>query len=307
MSNRRGFTMVEVMVALILTLAVGGVTYGLLVTNQRVSRSQTEHVGMQDNVRSGALIIANELREVGYDSVPGIVQATLGGTAATNSDLLLMEAGRLQYRAWRGIGFTCFAPAAGQLRIQTSAGAYVGVRQPQLNDSVAVYVENNNTTDTDDSWVHAKITGVPAASTCSDGVTAALTLPITYEAGTNSGPVTAGMIQGGPVRVYEAMEMRHYQSGTQWWLGMRSLNGGGAIEPVLGPLADSTAAQSGLVFRYLDKDRNVTAVPRNVREIEVALRGVSDGAVRTSGGDTSLKVDTLSLTTNVALRNTLRP
>jgi hypothetical protein len=103
------------------------------------------------------------------------------------------------------------------------------------------------------------------------------------------------------------MEMRHYQSGTQWWLGMRSLNGGGGIQPVLGPLADSTGTQSGLVFWYLDKNLAATAVPNNVREIQVTLKGVSDGAVRTSGGASSLAVDTLTLSTNVSLRNTLRP
>jgi prepilin-type N-terminal cleavage/methylation domain-containing protein len=310
MTDRRGFTMVELMVALVLTLAVGGVTYGLLVTSQRVSRSQTEHVGMQDNVRSGALIVANELREVGYDSVPPPA-ALLGvlGSVVASPDLLVMEAGKIHYRAMRGTGFTCFPPADNQLRLEAATAYYLGVRPPQIDDSLTIYVENKNTTSTDDAWVHAKITGnVTTANTCSDG-TAAYILPIAYEPGTVAGPVTAGMIQGGPVRVFEAMEMRHYQSGTQWWLGMRSLNTvGSVIQPVLGPLADSTGvAQSGLVFRYLDRDRNQTAVRANVREIQMTLKGVSDGAVRTTGGASSLMVDTLALTTNVALRNALRP
>ena len=303
MTDRRGFTMVELMVALVLTLMVGGVTYGLLVNNQRVSRSQTEHVGMQDNVRSGALIVANELREVGYDSVPAAVPA-LGPGNGTNKDLLLMQAGKIQYRAWRGIGFTCFAPAANELRLET--GTYMGVRQPQINDSIVVYVERTNTTDQDDAWVHGKITGDPTVKQCANGNNA-IALPIAYEAATDGAAVTGAMVQGGPVRIYEAMEMKHYQSGTQWWLGMRSLNGGGGIQPVLGPLADSTAGQSGLVFTYLDKNRNVTAVLADVREIQVTLKGVSDGKVRTSGGASSFAVDTTALTTNVALRNALRP
>ena len=70
MTDRRGFTMVELMVALVLTLMVGGVTYALLVNSQRVSRSQTEHVGMQDNVRSGALIVASELRDIALHRIP---------------------------------------------------------------------------------------------------------------------------------------------------------------------------------------------------------------------------------------------
>jgi prepilin-type N-terminal cleavage/methylation domain-containing protein len=305
MTDRRGFTMVELMVALVLTLMVGGVTYALLVNSQRVSRSQTEHVGMQDNVRSGALIVASELREVGYDSVPAAPPA-LGPGNGTNSDLLLMQSGKLWYRAWRGIGFTCFPPADNELRLETVT--YMGVRQPQVNDSIAVYVERTNSTDQDDAWVHARITGPPVTTKqCTNGNNA-LSLPIAYEGGTIAGNVTGGMVQGGPVRIFERMEMRHYQSGTQWWLGMRSLNTAGTvIQPVLGPLADSTAAQSGLVFTYLNKDRNPTAVLKDVREIQVTLKGVSDGAVRTTGGASSFAVDTTALTTNIALRNALRP
>ena len=77
MISRRGFTMVELMIALVLTLMVSGVIFQVLLRNQRVSRTQTEHVGMQENVRAGALIIANELREVGYDSIPAPAVATL--------------------------------------------------------------------------------------------------------------------------------------------------------------------------------------------------------------------------------------
>ena len=72
MTTRRGFTLVELLIGLVLLGLVGAVTYQLLVNTQRVSRSQAQHIGMQDNVRSGALIIANELREVGYDQVTAV-------------------------------------------------------------------------------------------------------------------------------------------------------------------------------------------------------------------------------------------
>src|ERR1700741_2012296 len=108
MSARRGFTLVELMVALVLVLAVSGVTYTLLTQNQRVSRSQVEHAGLQDVVRSGALVVASELKEIGYDSIPA--EAGLGVAASVNPDLLVMHPGRMEYRALGGIGFTCAAP-----------------------------------------------------------------------------------------------------------------------------------------------------------------------------------------------------
>ena len=116
MTTRRGFTLVELMIGLILLLAVGAVTYQLLVNTQRVSRSQTQHIGMQDNGRSGALIIANELREAGYDQLTaaGLAQLVTDGNlpgnalaAGTNSDLRAIGPDSITYRAPRGLGFMC--------------------------------------------------------------------------------------------------------------------------------------------------------------------------------------------------------
>src|SRR6185295_12727343 len=77
MTSRRGFTLVELIITLVLMLMVAGVTYGLLVNNQRVSRAQTSQVSLQDNVRSGALILGNELREIGYDEVTAASAASV--------------------------------------------------------------------------------------------------------------------------------------------------------------------------------------------------------------------------------------
>src|SRR6476660_4242438 len=114
MTTRRGFTLVELMIGLILLLAVAAVTYQLLVNTQRISRSQNQHIGMQDNVRSGALIMANELREVGYDQITAaslpLLQLRFPGAAlvaGTNSDLRAIGPDSVTYRAMRGLGYTC--------------------------------------------------------------------------------------------------------------------------------------------------------------------------------------------------------
>src|SRR5262249_26957688 len=162
--GRRGFTLIEMMVGLVLVLAVGGVTYALLTHNQRVSRSQVEHAGLQDAVRSGALVVANELREIGYDSIPA--EAGLGVAATVSPDLLIMLPGRLEYKAMRGLGFTCAAPGPGQLRLRRAT--ILGLRQPEAGDSITAHVEGDSTTGTDDAWVHAGVTGV-SVGLCDDG------------------------------------------------------------------------------------------------------------------------------------------
>jgi hypothetical protein len=87
---------------------------------------------------------------------------------------------------------------------------------------------------------------------------------------------------------------------------MKSVSANTQLEPVIGPLADSTAGQRGLTFTYLDKANAVTAVKNDVRSIQVTLKGVTDERVRGSAAARGA-VDTLSLVTTVALRNALRP
>ena len=56
MSQRRGFTLVEVLLALVIMGVVAGAIYRLLNTNQRLSLAQAEQVSLQSNVRTGSLI-----------------------------------------------------------------------------------------------------------------------------------------------------------------------------------------------------------------------------------------------------------
>ena len=101
------------------------------------------------------------------------------------------------------------------------------------------------------------------------------------------------------------MELRYYQSGGKSWLGSRSVSAGGVIEPMLGPLADSTntRAWSDVLVSRSHRCGHHSS-PTSVREIAWTLKGVTDGAVR--GVGSTLAVDSLTLSTSVALRNTLR-
>ena len=308
MTTRRGFTMIELMMGLVLTLLVGGVTFKLLANNQRVSRGQNAHVSLQDNVRAGSLIIANELREIGYDSVP--VGAGMGAIGVVPStDLLLdgaaaLQPGKIVYRAMRGFGTTCAVPTSAQIKLRSSM--YYGSRNPVANDSVTMYVETLPNTLNDDAWVRAKVASV-AAGNCTDGTTA-IVLNLQWPNPPGVGGTAAGqMLQGGPVRVFDVMEMKYYASNGKMWLGMRSKTANGAIEPVVGPLSDSTAGPRGLTFQYLNNAGNdASATPNNVRTVLVTLTGITDERVRGSSAKAG-KVDTLSVQTRIALRNTLRP
>jgi prepilin-type N-terminal cleavage/methylation domain-containing protein len=309
MTTRRGFTMVELMVALVLVLMVGGVTYQLLANNQRVSRAQTSQVSLQDAVRSGALIVGNELREVGYDEVTaaaaGAAAQVPGLAAVNNPDLVAIGPDSIRYRAMRVLGFTCSVdPATGDIVLRDLT--LQKQRDPTVNDRAMMYVENDPKTAGDDVWLHANITVAPTPTNCPDG-NPGTRFRVVFDAA----PVAtvfdpAHTVVGGPVRIYEVMLLRSYVNGGQTWLGMRSISANGVIQPVLGPLSGTAPADSGLALVYRDVNNAVTAVPNNVRSIDVTLKGITDAPVRTKKASYST-VDSLSLSTRVALRNALRP
>ncbi len=307
MTTQRGFTMVELMIGLILTLAVGGVTYQMLLNNQRVSRTQTEHVGMQDNVRSGALIIANELREVGYDVITPQASLALGYDPlnATRTDLVTIAAGAVTYHATRGLGFVCQVTTAAPATVVVRQSSWQALRNPSTTDTLMLYVENESSTASDDAWVHLGIGATLAQNCPGAGTPAGLAFRVQAPAGLNLTTALNSVVLGGPVRLTEVMRMRYWQDAGKSWLGMEAVSAGTAIQQVVGPLADSTAAVRGLTFDYFDANDVATAVPANVRAIRLTLRGVTDQPVHGRSTYRST-VDTLGLTTRVALRNTLR-
>lgn len=309
MTSRRGFTLVELIITLVLMLMVAGVTYGLLVNNQRVSRAQTSQVSLQDNVRSGALILGNELRELGYDEVTAASAASVaqvpGLIPGNNSDLIAIGPDSIRYRAMRALGFTCsLDPANGEIVVRNAN--FQQQRAPALTDRLMLYVENDPKTSGDDTWLHANITSLPGGQNCPDG-TAGTRLRVSFDAALAATVLNpAHTLVGGPVRIYEVMLLRSYALGGQTWLGTRSISANSAIEPVLGPLSSGAGAAQGLTLAYINAAGGNAVLANDVRSIRVTLLGITDAPVRTKSANYAT-IDSLTLTTRVALRNTLRP
>jgi prepilin-type N-terminal cleavage/methylation domain-containing protein len=319
MTTRRGFTLVELLVGLILLLAVGAVTYQLLVNTQRVSRSQSQRIGMQDNGRSGSFIIASELRELGYDQITATSLLAITAkipanllTVGTNSDLRAIGPDSITYRAPRGLGYTCnLTVTAGTtadavvINKDLDARKWQAYRSLTTTDSLMLFLENDPKTAADDMWLTVGLTAAQSAQNCPNGdpgirfrIQIPAALNITATDLLNQAPL------GNPVRAFELMQMRSYASNGQVWLGMRArpLTAGTTIEPVLGPL--SGAAQ-GLTFTYRDATNATTNVADNVRSVQISLQPMSSEMVRTTGRYASTDIDTV--TTRVSLRNALRP
>jgi prepilin-type N-terminal cleavage/methylation domain-containing protein len=305
--GRRGFTLVEVMVVMVMMLLVGAALTRVLVNSMRVSRAQMLTADMQSNVRTGTLVLPMELRELGYDSnLNGVVRSDISAIAATS----------IQFEAARGFSFLCGAfdlpnGAEGTLRIRKPV---MGLREPQLGDGFQVYVENNANTGIDDQWLDAQITAIDLNGVCDGGGDPAIILTVSSNGisttgdglGTNPDVVVSQMFVGAPVRWYEVMNFGSFvDADGMTYLGARSVSQGEAnYRPIAGPL------DAGLGVRFTYYDKNGLPVvpgvgqPVSVRTVELIIVGQTGSPVALAG--TRLATRNMPTTTRVALRNTLR-
>jgi prepilin-type N-terminal cleavage/methylation domain-containing protein len=291
MRNRKGYTLIELMVALVVLLLVTGSIYKLLVSSQRLSRAQAERVDLQSNVRTASIVIPSELREL--NAVVGALNP------AQQNDIISGTATTIRYRAMRGIGYICEAPPVGGGQVKILASTWSGLRAPMaVRDAGYVFYDNNSDLSTDDTWLPITITNV-AASTCGGVAAYSLTInPIVAEL--PSIPVLT------PVRLFEVMELSLYANAGQSWLGAQSISGLDAgPQPLLGPLVGG----SGLALSYVDNSNVVTttAVPGDVKAIRLTVVGLSSQAVSGYGGSSQTSVVRDTVTTQVTLRNAFRP
>lgn len=294
--NRRGFTLIELMVALLLLGIVSVGIHRVLVSNQRTSHAQIQRIDLQQNIRAAATILPSEFREL----------------AASEGDIYLMSPTEIQMRAMRQFGVLCRAPVlgggTGALPITVFRNLFSG-NSLVRGDSVLLYYEGDPGSRTDDTWVAASVTADAANAVCPDAfLSPGIAFTVALE---NTFPDAARLNQngaipnGGPMRGFQSVRYALYQSGADslWYLGMDVFTGDvwAGIQPLVGPLSGA----AGLRFNYFDNVSAATADRLRVGMIEIKVSGRTQERVKAPGGGTlSIPVD--SITTRVALRNNRR-
>src|SRR5256886_16475042 len=124
---RRGFTLIELMIALELPGLVSTDEYKVLVNNQRLYTAQTQTIDLQQNIRAAAAILPAEFRELD----------------AADGDIKGMTATSLRIRAMRELAFVCADPVLGgglgQIVLTVRQTPTYGTRQTfSQGDSVLV-------------------------------------------------------------------------------------------------------------------------------------------------------------------------
>jgi prepilin-type N-terminal cleavage/methylation domain-containing protein len=282
--DRRGFTLVELLVAILIFGIVSTAIYSLLTRTQRLSRTQAERSIMQANVRTGLALVTSELREL--------------NARGSLTDIIAMSATAIQYRGMRGLGFICEVTASS---VKLPRPAWSGYREPLAGrDLVMLFVENNPDLATDDGWTQRVIDGV-GASTCTwaTGTVQAVELTLATDLSTDT---LAMMTLGSPARTFENMEIGVVTADGEDWLGARSISGGeGTLQPVLGPLAPN-----GVNFTYWPGVAEVgveTGTASAVRTIQLRLIGRTENIVAAGAGTTAWQRAVDTLITDIRLRN----
>ena len=296
--SRRGFTMIELLVALVLLGIVSTAIYRVLVNNQRLYMAQTQRIDLSQNIRAANTILSAEFREL---------DALDGDISAIGPDSLVI-------RGMRWLSFICVPPAlngnnAGNQMVirgrQVGDPMFFGSRYiNETNDSLLIYLDGNQTTRLDDYYVAARLSATPGNQQCPavGAIPAQPGTRIVFDGNFLPGSNIAGAIpMGAPVRGFERVKYRLYQPAgdTLWYVGFQP-GGQTAPQPLIGPVLPN-----GLTFQYFNAAGAVTAVRTQIARIDVTVRARTQQQVR-RGGQAARAAIVDSITFSVALRNNRR-
>lgn len=264
-ASSRGFTLVELLVSMVLLgVVTGSVTSAALSAVRAADRSR-ERARQESMLREVAAVVEREVSDV-----------------APARDIAGFAAESVTYRAGRGSGYTCGVEGGA---VVVRDADYRAWRLPDPGrDSLLVFLPGDSLSGPG-IWVISPLLAPLARGHCRDGAPG---LRLALD------PALVARASGSdfPVRVFEWMRMRLYESGGSWWVGARSLRPGDVIQPIAGPLG-----ARGLTLGWLDGAANVAA-PANARLLQLRLVAAVPLA---AGHGRGTALDTLRAT--VALRN----
>ena len=272
--NRRGFTMIELIVSFVIGLIVLGAVVQTMIVQGKGYRKQREQVDVRETTREAAALLSWDLRQA---AVAGSPFAVLGANTVT-------------LRSPRGLGTICAKHA---LLARYGLWKTAGNIQATVDDTALVYQIGKG------AWTKLKITniGTPAAM----GVNAcawpgARPPDMVVEFAVTQTTDTSYIKVGAPFRNFRRVEYSEFQQNNRWWLGRKVGNAAG-YEQLTGPLL--APASNGLAFTYYDTLGAVSANTNAIGSVAVTIRTESYKNA-TTGSSFVYQRD--SLTTRVGVR-----
>ena len=299
---RHGFTLVELLVALVLLAVVGGTLGTLLVSQYRIFNRTRGATQMQRDLRTGLGLLPMDLR----------------GASRAGSDLTVLTDTAIALRATIGSSIVCSRPTVGVIALPPLNGARADLTQwhtqPRTGDIALVYDESDRTGPEDDLWrpfiilsmttTNSNCTGAPFTDPTNEPVASKPRWLLTL-----SGNPPATVVAGMPIRFLRPTRYSLYRPGTDadaWYLGYSELVQGmwTATEPIAGPFEAPRGNTSGVRFAYFDTLGSLMAKPTADRVGRIDLSFRTRSLIRGAGTRDSLVLRD-SVSVRVALRNRL--
>lgn len=295
--RRRGFTLVELTVVIVLLGIIGTSIMRTILRQQRFYRSTTEIMDARSQLRQAMALLPIDLR----------------GASAPGGDIIAVAENSITFRATIGASVIC-SGASGNTTIHLPpTGLASGVvltsfaSTPTTSDSVAIYNE------TSDSWTRLGISTAPTTAGANCPVASGLRTAadaagytMVLSAGLPAGVATIGA----PIRFLRRVNYQLYQaSDSKWYLGYAA--NGAAVQPVAGPYRAYSAgsATSGMTVTCFDSTGSALTTAQcsqttnGVSRIDITMRAETEHAVSTGGGSGTNAQLTDQTLIRVGLRN----
>ena len=275
--SRRGFSLIELLVALVVGLMVVTGVVQMMIAQSRGWRKQREVIDIRETAREALDLLSWDLRQ------SAVGQSTLSAVSANSVTL----------RSPRGLGIVCGKhPTLPRYGLWKSGGNILAT----ADDSALVYQIARG------KWTPLKITavGTPAAmgvTSCAWPGARPPDMVVEFAVGNKND--TAYIKIGAPFRNFRVVKYAEFQLNNRWWLG-RKVGSAAGYEQLTGPLVPP--ASNGLAFAFYDTLGTVTATPAAVGSVALTLRTES---FKNSGNGSTFGYQHDSLTTRVTLRRQL--
>jgi prepilin-type N-terminal cleavage/methylation domain-containing protein len=290
LKRRSGFTLVELLIAMVLMGIIGGAIVTLLLRQQRFYGSTNELINTRQQIRQAAAMLPADLR----------------GISSVGGDIYMMTDSSIEFRSVFGGSIACAIDPAGTwvstvpvVLTKTSAMTNWAM-VPTVNDSIALYSGGASMAQNDDSWGLHKITAVTARTGgASDGCPVSSGLVQNLAADLAAGnpsykltlsPAAANISTGAAIRFFRRVHYSLYKAADNlWYLGYYDCKTArvpvcNPIQPIGGPFQPfATNGTSGLQFSYYDAAGALTLNRAQVARISLVVRGEGASPVSFSG------------------------
>ena len=252
---RRGTSLVELLVALLVTTVMASATFRLLDRTQRFVQ--------------GTALLAEQRGQLAGAALA--VRASIESVASADSEFLAASDSAVAYHAPVGHAIVCAITTTSVDLAPYALASAVALTwwntSPQPGDAIALFDDGATTGALDDQWMRAVVTGVSGLPNACQSTPFVDSLADAGKSGwrlTISRPIPTTVRPGAPVRITRVERFALYRSSGEWMLGWTEWNSRAGswnvIQPVAGPLLPyaPVGAPGGLQLTWLDSLGAVT-------------------------------------------------